>query len=103
EQLARIGVAALAAGSRALFAATGMLSGHQSEPGGELPRTAEASGVAHARDDGRGRDRADAADRLQAPAGLAGAMPAQQLSLDLSHTRRGVTQCLTKQGKQQTR
>ena len=50
---------------------------HQTQPGGELATGPERLRIAHGGHHRGGREHADTGDLLQAPAGLAGAVPQQ--------------------------
>ncbi len=76
-----ITIAALGYSAEPFLAATGVLSWHQPEPGGQLTPGVELRGVADRRDKGRGRDYPNAGYRLEPTAGLIAAMPNLQLPL----------------------
>ena len=62
-----------------------MLPGHQAQPGGDLPAVVKVPGVSHGCHQRAGRDRANAGDTRQFAAGLALAMPLDDLRLELAH------------------
>src|SRR3989441_10054831 len=66
EQVSEIGIAALADVAEAGLAASGVLTRHQADPGGELPAVLEFACVAYGGDDGQGGGGPDAADLHQA-------------------------------------
>src|SRR6185503_9980682 len=70
QQVSKVGVAALADVAKARFATGGMLSGHQADPGGELPPVLELACIPDGGDDRQRRGRADASDLHQAPCRL---------------------------------
>lgn len=70
EQTAQVGIARLGDSAQPGFAATAVLAGDQSGPGGELPTVLEIVATAQAGNQGAGRGRADARKLHELPAAL---------------------------------
>lgn len=70
EQAAQVGIAGLGDPSESGFAATAVLPGDESSPGGELPTVLEVVSAAQTGDQSAGGGRADTGQLHQAPAAL---------------------------------
>src|SRR5205085_12647059 len=82
QKPAQILVAAVGYPAQAMFAAGGILPGHQTQPGRELAPTAEPARFYHRGGDGCGDDRADARNARQALADGVALVPGHELLLD---------------------
>ena len=86
QQGSEIAVAPFADTQQVLFTATGVLAGHQAQPGSDLPAVVKVLGIANGGHQGTGRDGADSGNTSDFAAELAAAMPGNNLqtqSIDL--------------------
>ena len=83
EQAPDIAIPALRDPPQPVLAATRVLSGHQTEPGRELPARAKLRAISDRRDQRRRGDDTDAGDRRKPAARLVGSVPSQKRRLQL--------------------
>src|SRR4029077_17464983 len=83
QQGSQVHVAALADAQQLRLASAGVLPGHQSQPGGQLPAVVEAVRIGDRCDQRAGSQGSDPGDLLQLAAEFAAAMPRLYLRLQL--------------------